>query len=70
MESNKTNYFIESGDSCNCLRMSFRFHLGQCHGWIVEKRFWRALDAYSGDHGKMGKGNLLGILVSSVSWLG
>ena len=62
MENNKTNDFIESGDSCSRLRMSFLFHLGQCHGWILGKIFWRALDAYSGDHGKVVKGNLFSIL--------
>ena len=59
---NKTNYIMESGDSCSRLRMSSLFHLGQCHGWIFGKRLWRALDAYSGDHGKVDKGNLFGIL--------
>lgn len=58
---NKTNYFMESGDSCSRLRMSFLFHLGQCHGCILGKKFWRALDAYSGDHGNVDKGNLFGI---------
>ena len=53
---------MESRDSCNRLRMSFQFHLGQCHGWILGKRFWRAWDAYIGDHGKVDKGNLFGIL--------
>ena len=49
---------MESGDSCSRLQMIFLFHLGQCHGFILGKRFWRTLDAYSGDHGKVDKGNL------------
>ena len=28
---NKTNYFMESGDSCNRLRRSFPSHLGPYH---------------------------------------
>ena len=70
MESNKTNDFMESRDSCSRLRMSFLFHLGQYHGWILGKRFWRALDAYSGDYGKVDKGNLFGILAWVIfEWL-
>ncbi len=59
---NKTNYFMESGDSCSRLRMSFQFHLGQNHQSEVTsgKKFWRALDAYRRDHGKVDKGNLFG----------
>ena len=30
------------------------------------KRFWRALDAYSGDHDKVDKGSLFGILAWGV----
>ena len=52
---------MESEDSCNRLRMSFQFHR-DCHSWILGKRFWRALDAYSGDHDKGDKDNLVGIL--------
>ena len=57
---------MESGDSCSRLRMSFQFHMGQCHGCFLGKRFWRALDAYNGDHGKVDKGNLFGIRVWRV----
>ena len=63
---NKTNYFIESGDSCSRLQRSCRFHRGQCHERLVRKRFWRALDAYSGDHGKVDKGSLFGIPIWGV----
>ena len=67
---------MESGDSCNCLRRSFPFHLGPYHQSddAFGKKFWRALDAYSGDHGKVGKGNccLLGFVWAEVmfGWLG
>ncbi|KAH9671284.1 hypothetical protein KPL70_017310 [Citrus sinensis] len=44
------------------LQRSCWFHRGQCHERLVRKRFWRALDDYSGDHGKVDKGNLFGIL--------
>ena len=53
---------MESEDSCSRLQMSCWFHRGQCHGWILGKRFWRALDAYSRDHGKGDKDNLFGIM--------
>ncbi|KAH9769402.1 hypothetical protein KPL71_011984 [Citrus sinensis] len=28
---------MEIGDSCSRLQRSFQFHLGQCHGWMLEK---------------------------------
>ena len=56
---------MESGDSCTRLRMSFLSHMG-CQGCFLGKRSWRALDAYSGDHGKVDKDNLFGIRVWKV----
>ena len=56
---NKTNYFMESEDSCSRLQMSCWFHRDQCHERLVGKKFWRALDAYSGDHDKVDKSNLV-----------
>ncbi|KAH9668982.1 hypothetical protein KPL70_021604 [Citrus sinensis] len=54
--SNKTNNFMESGDSCTRLRMSFRSHLGPYHQSedAFGRKFWRALDAYRRDHGMIG----------------
>ena len=50
---------MKSGDSCSRLRMNFLFHQGQCYERLVGKKFWRALDAYSGDHDKVDKSNLV-----------
>ena len=44
---------MESEDSCSRLQMSCWFHRDQCHERLVGKKFWRALDTYSGDHGKV-----------------
>ena len=66
---------MESRDSCSHLRGSFPLHLGPYHQSddAFGKRFWRALDAYQRDNGKVGKGNycLLGFAWAEVmfGWL-